>query len=410
MRVRVLLFGCCVVVSSGSANATNAEFQDFFFDVCNNPTGELRSRCAETDDAEGDLSGDSESSLNPSQALSGNDAGLAMARSKSQQNREQNEQLRNDEELPGQGRVDIGPFSLLVSGSFGNEEADRKQDKENERGFDADTWSIDVGLDHRFSDQFVMGAMVAYQETDLEFDQENEGRNFTPASEAGSQDSETWSFSVFGSYNFSESLFIDGSAGISSAEYDFERRSVFQESGRTVPQTDSLTRGDADGDDYWLSGNIGYYINRGAWDFTPYAGLTWSRSSVDSYTEDDISQSGLNMRFSSVERDSLLGTLGVSISAALNQDFGVLLPQLRLEYEYEFDRDAETVTAFYLQDAAQTRFQFAGDDPDEVSYNVGVGLVAILPNGWLPYIDYEQQFGNDTYESWRFTFGLRKEL
>ena len=395
---------------NGNTYGANSDFQDFFFQACVDPTGDLARRCGETDDAEGNLSGDSESSLNPSQSLSNNDSGLDLARARTQESRKKNKQMREGEEMPDQGRTDIGPFSLLISGRITNTETDRKQDETAERGYEADGWAVNAGFDYRFNDRFVMGGLLGYGEGELEFDPENVGTNFTPAENAGDYDSESYSLIIFGSYSFTQQFYMEGSIGGASVEYDFERKSVFQESGRSVPQTNSITRGEADGDDYWLALSGGYYLHRGAWSFNPYAGVTWARSSVDGYRERDISGAGLSMRFSSVDRDSLVGALGVSISGAFNQNFGVLLPQLWLEYAHEFDRDPASVNATYVEDASQSIYRLTGDDPDEDFFNLGIGLMAIFPNGWIPFISYEHQQGDDVFEGDTFTVGLRKEL
>lgn len=55
-----------VALASSGARADNAPFQAFFFSVCGGASGVLAARCNETPDGLGNLSGDSESSLNPS--------------------------------------------------------------------------------------------------------------------------------------------------------------------------------------------------------------------------------------------------------------------------------------------------------------------------------------------------------
>ena len=37
-------------------------------------------------------------------------------------------------------------------------------------------------------------------------------------------------------------------------------------------------------------------------------------------------------------------------------------------------------------------------------------MIAILPNGWIPFVDYEWQNDNDSFDRSRFTLGFRKEL
>ena len=73
-RKAMRFFGLLVLVSTciggNSAEAANDSLQSLFFLACLNPSANLAVRCAETVDDEGDLSGDSETSLNPTQVLS----------------------------------------------------------------------------------------------------------------------------------------------------------------------------------------------------------------------------------------------------------------------------------------------------------------------------------------------------
>jgi outer membrane autotransporter protein len=185
---------------------------------------------------------------------------------------------------------------------------------------------------------------------------------------------------------------------------------VFQESTRTVPQVDVQVEGDADGEVTWFSANGGFDVIRGAWTFGPYLGLTHTSSKVDDYTERDLSASGLNMRFSSTTRDSLLGHAGLRVSYAGSTRAGVVLPQLRLEYQSEFEDDAQQVAAQFALDPAANEYLISGDSGDKNSLNAGFSLAIIRPNGWMAFFDYSILLGNDGLDRSRATLGLRVEF
>ena len=63
-----------------------------------------------------------------------------------------------------------------------------------------------------------------------------------------------------------------------------------------------------------------------------------------------------------------------------------------------------------MLDSAATAFAVTGDKPDRDYMNFGAGIALVLPNGWLPFIDYEGQFARKALSRHRVTFGLRKEL
>ena len=51
-----LAFTAGLLLSPLAAQAANTNFQNYFFDVCTNPTAALAQRCAETDGGLGNLS------------------------------------------------------------------------------------------------------------------------------------------------------------------------------------------------------------------------------------------------------------------------------------------------------------------------------------------------------------------
>lgn len=407
---RIGLGVCLLVLATVSVpvRAANPAFQSYFFSVCTNPSGALAARCAETPGATGNLSGDSESSLNPSQTLTAGDGGLAAARAASEQARDRAERARAGDD--DANAVQVGPFSLLVNARGTFAESDRTVDVDAERGYEADAWGAELGLDYRLNDAVVIGALVIWETADTEFDAENPGVNFVPQENAGEIDSDRLGLTAFASFDVSERSYLELSVGYLSGEHDVTRNSVFQESGRTVPQTNVRTSADVDGTDLFASAYWGYLGEWDGWSFGPYLGLLYGRSETDSYAERDLTGSGLALAVDDYERDSLLATAGLRIAHGISFDAGILLPELRVEYAHEFDRDAETALTAFLLDAGENVYALEGDDPDRDYFNVGAGLVFLLPNGWMPFVDYQTTLGLDDFEQWRVTAGLRREL
>ncbi len=406
---RSILQGPAIILATAatlapSAVAQNAAFQDFFFSACNSPTGSLAARCAETPNGEGDLSSNSETSLNPNQTLSSNQTPLGNAR---------NQISRTEERLAGVGgsadgtAINIGPFSLLVNGGYATIEQD---DTDSERGFDGDVYSIELGVDKRLNDTTVIGGFIGYETTEFDYDREAEGVNFTPQSNSGTTESTAYSLVLFGAFDIADNLYAEGSAGLSRSEYEFQRNVVFQESTRSVEQTNVQVQGDPDGDAYWFSGSLGYRLDSGAWSHTPYARATYVKSDIDAYTESDLNNSGLAMRVDSNERESLTTTFGVRSSYAMSTDWGVIVPSLHLAYEHEFDQDAQVATSSFDLDTAQNQYTIEGDDPDRDYFIAGAGVSAIFAEGWMLFLNYDGLVGHDERERHQLTAGLRREF
>jgi uncharacterized protein YhjY with autotransporter beta-barrel domain len=404
--IRHLLPAITLLLLSLPVTATNFELQELFFAACVNPTAELAERCGETDDGEGNLSGDSESSLNPSQALSGNQLLLRSALMHSENARD-----RSREGSTGEGaRVDMGRFSLLANIGYTWEERDREQDLDEERGYEADTRGADIGFDYRLSDSSTIGVMITWEDTKLDFDRENDGRNFTPAPIAGRINGDRLGITGFASLGLGERGYTDLSLGYRGGENEYERYSVFQESNRVVEQTNSFVRGKADISEFWASANAGWTFVRGAWSFDLHGGLTWTNVDVDSFDERDDSSTGLAMRISVDDQTSLVGTLGGRVQYAISTSSGVWLPYLKVDYAHEFEGELTVLNAGYLQDASSNTLTITGDKFEKNYFIAAAGLMTVLPNGWMPYVDVSYWAGYEDLERTRVQIGLRKEL
>lgn len=394
------------------ARAANPEFQDFFFSVCGAASGTLATRCDETPSGLGNLSGDSESSLNPTQNLSHNLTPVSVAQTRSKEARERGEKLR-DEDAPAaeEGvRVDAGPFSLLINihGTWFEREVESEAGPE--RSFDGDSGAAEIGLDYRLSDRTLVGAIVGFEKFSYDFGAEAAGINFEPAVSAGDAETDNAYATLFASWLVGSSGFVELSGGYERGDGSYRRNSVFQESTRTLPQTDVRVSGNADGTTTWLSANAGFDVNRDALSFGPYLGITRTTSKIDGYTEKDLSDSGLAMSFGRTERDSLLGHVGGRVSYALSTGGGVWVPQLRVEYQHEFEDDPSSAAASFALDPAETEYLFVGGEADRDAINAGLSLAVILPGGWMTFADVSMLFGHDTFDRTRATLGLRKEF
>ncbi len=400
-----------LLLAAPAARAADPEFQAFFFDVCLSPTGALAARCAETPAATGDLSGDSESSLNPSQNLSYNQPAISVAQTRSKEARERGEKLRDDDGEPAESAaVAAGPFSLLVNlhGTWFDKDADPLVNEE--RGFEGDSQAAEIGLDYRLSDRAVLGAIAGVERMDYDFDAEAAGVNFVPFSKAGEADSDNIYLTLFASWSLGKSGYLELAGGYEQNDGSYQRNSVFQESTRTIAQTNVLVEGDADGEVQWGSLNGGFDVNRGAWNFGPYAGITMTNASVDGYTESDLNGSGLAMSFDKTTRDSLLGHAGFRVSYVGSTAIGIVMPQLRLEFQHEFEDGTQGATGQFVLDPDGNEYLFSGDSGDKDSINAGFSIAFVLPNGWMPFFDCSLLLENDALDRQRATLGLRVEF
>lgn len=392
-------------VATPAAQAANPAFQNFFFTVCQNPTAALATRCGETGGGQGNLSGDSESSLNPSQALSNNQSPLSLAHSRAGQVEEYSASAREDERS-----IEVGQYGLLFVGRGVWEDKDRRVDLDAERGYSSDSQAFDFGFESRVNERVAVGLLAMYEGSSGEFVPELAGVNFSPVGNAGDVEVTSYGLAAYLSAQLGAGGFFDLAAGYVDSQFELERRAVFQESGRVVPQTNVATTADADGNQLWATANAGFDWSDGAWTLGFYASALWAESTQDPYDERDVTGSGLAMHFDVADRSSLLGTVGVRASRAIKTSFGVVVPQLRVDYLHEFERDGQDASASYLLDAQRSTFTFAGDEVEE-SYGVAaLGIAFILPGGWMPYVSVDSIVGSSELDRYRVSLGLRREL
>ncbi len=398
MRTRALLVGSFLACASTGANSANPPFQQFFFNVCSNPTGALAQRCAETPNAGGDLSGDSESSLNPSQTLGHGRAQVDGA------------QARADG-VPGDtATLELGRWALRFSVHGARFDRDRGSTAVEERAVDGDSRGADFGLDYRISDTASIAAVLGIDRSDADYAAENPGTNFTPQRSAGSAEIDLTMLSVVAAFALGTDGYLALSAGQGWSDGEFRRTSVFQESTRTLAQRNTDVRGRADGRLRWLGIDGGRDFVRESWSFGLYGGATWARSSTDAYSEDDLSGTGLAMRFEGFERGSLLGVVGASAAYTFSTASGVFVPQLRAQWQNEFDDDAETVDASFLLDASATRYRLEGERPDTSYGEIGFSLVAVFGGGWNAFFDYTRLVSRDDFGRDLVSLGVTRDF
>ena len=403
-----------MVATTGAAQAQtagNPPFQAFFTTSCGSSTGALATLCAVSNG--GNVSTDSESSLNPNQTAVAAGNALAKAQALATATEKRLEAVRD--EADGKPGADAGAVAAFGPWSiFGNVEGEWFDQSRpafaNERGFDGKRYRATIGLDRRISAASLIGIMLGYDDYSSKFDADRAGTAFTPQADGGGVDSKDFTATIYGSVTLASSFWLDGSVGIGFSDYDFRRNAQFQESSRTVPQTNVRTRGSANGRAYFASVGAGYDLADGAFSFGPYVRGRFTRTRIDRYAEKDLGGSGLAMNVSASRATSLTAILGGRASYAISTGWGVIVPQARFEYEHECEDDPRTTATSFVLDAAGNQFRVASDSPDRNYFNAGAGLLFVLPNGWMPFVDYEGLIGYSDFKRHRVTAGLRVEL
>ncbi|MFN9926628.1 MAG: hypothetical protein ACK53I_06790, partial [Phenylobacterium sp.] len=75
-----------------------------------------------------------------------------------------------------------------------------------------------------------------------------------------------------------------------------------------------------------------------------------------------------------------------------------------------FKDDPRTITTSLALAPNGGVFQVRTDAPDRNAWNLGAGVLVILPNGWMPYLDVEVLEGYSDLRRERISAGLRVEF
>lgn len=402
--------------ASAPARAQDADFQAFFFSACSTSAGALNTRCSETPGG-GNLSGDSERSLNPNQVLSNHDPAINRAQERSKSINNLLDARRGDDPAQAQHDREVAQITdrlgFILTGRGTWYERDPSPIPAgaptiSERGFDGTIWGLGAGFDYRVTDRLLLGLLFNFDRTDGSFDpQVPAGAPFTAQSNEGTRQSNAYIISLIGSYAWANGLYLDGHLGGGGLDFDLRRNVIFQESGRSS-QMNVNTVADVGGAELSASGGIGWdkgwrALSGGAYFRTRYI-IDW----IDDYREQG--GSGLAMAYPERSQESLTTIVGLRSSYALSTGIGVIVPQVRVEWEHEFLRDGLVTAATYLDDTGGNAFAMAGDAPDRDYINLGVGVAMVMKGGLMPFVDYQGLFAYKEWSRQRFTAGFRKEF
>ena len=93
-----------------------------------------------------------------------------------------------------------------------------------------------------------------------------------------------------------------------------------------------------------------------------------------------------------------------------NTGNGVVVPQLRVEYQQEFEDHGDAVTTSFVLDQDASGFELGGLERDTSAIEAGFGISAVFANGWQTFLNVDVLTGNDDLDRTRFTLGVRVEL
>ncbi len=304
----------------------------------------------------------------------------------------------------------VGRLGYFLNGTIS---IGSKDDTELEPGFDLDRYALTTGIDWRFSSSFVGGVALGYDEAE------------TKINGGSTLDADALTGMLYGTYyngiGERNTFYLDAAASLGGGSVESKRRINYSISDFLDPTqintVNQIALGRPDHDGYSLDLTLGYEIFSGShsFNFTGRGGI--AEIDIDAYAEEMSDPNGLGfglgLSVDKQEIESNIGALGVGWSYASSKNWGVLIPQLRVEWEHEFANDARLIGARFLNEGTvvegsdDSKFFVLTNEPDRDYYNIDLGVSAVFSGGSQFFFLYEGVFGRTDIELHSFTAGFR---
>jgi uncharacterized protein with beta-barrel porin domain len=262
-------------------------------------------------------------------------------------------------------------------------------------------YGFSAGLDYRFSRKFVAGLVGNYSNTDGDF---KGGGTFSTNSYGGL---------AFAQILPTDQTFIQLTGGYTRNNYLVSRlatglvTSAGIGNDRTV---NSLASSNSDGNVINAGILTGYDHPMGRFLVGPRLGMNYSHTHIGSYAENG--GGGIGLKYDDQNITSLQSVVGIQGSTNYSTNLGVLVHQVNADWIHEFENNQRHIGVQFIEDLrpAPTRFAFQNEVPVRNYFNLSTGLIAILRNGWQPFVNFRAMVGNSQFNDYAGTFGLRIEL
>ena len=285
----------------------------------------------------------------------------------------------------------VSPWGFFINGNIG----DGQQDIDFARGkvgVDYQSRGITAGVDYRFNPRFVAGAAIGYA-------------NFEADVAAGSRlDSKSLMFTGYGSYYLSDRFYVDTRLTYGQVQMDQERLIRFRLGSNVF---DALAVGDTDATQLTVASSMGYHLNYGAWSVTPNAGVRFTNSDVDAFSESGANE--YNVAYNSQSYSTVNVAVGVQVARAVSLSRGVLMPQFDLSLNNE-SGDDPSAEARLISGGVTELFRLTEESPDSSYATAGLGFVYLMGNGRQAFLSYRRMFGNEDMDRGSLNLGGRFEF
>jgi uncharacterized protein YhjY with autotransporter beta-barrel domain len=276
-----------------------------------------------------------------------------------------------------------GGFNYWISGGvrFGT-----RDQTSTSNSLDFTTDGISIGADKRLNDLLAVGMGVGF------------GRDKTTIGTDGTNSTaHSSTIAVYGSFQPTDGIFIDGVVGYGALGYKTERY---------VSAANAVAQADRSGDHYFTSLTAGYDYRSDGLHLSPYGRLDAAVDRLHQSTETGAGAFDLSYARQSTQSTSL--SLGLRAETAHEMDFGSAMPRMRIEFKHDFKGEQQASVAY--ADLPTTSYAITSTTTNLNSLLFGLGSDFLLHNGLRLSLDYQMERTSMHDNSQAVLFKLTKEL
>ncbi len=260
-------------------------------------------------------------------------------------------------------------------------------DREGDDGYKFETTGLSGGIDYRFSRAFALGLGVGY------------GRDVSDIGDNGSRSTgKAYTAGLYASYHPGQNFFIDGLLGYQWLSFD---------SKRYLTSGGGFVTGERDGGQWFASVSAGAKYQVENWLISPYARMDVARATLDAFTEKG--DPSLALHYGEQDIDTVTGNLGLRLAYKIPVSFGVITPQLRLEYQHDFQGDS-AITMNYADMFGGPFYHTSIDGSAKDRFMLGLGMNIQTTQDFAVRLEYRGLFGSDGGTDNGFLINLGKKF
>ena len=286
--------------------------------------------------------------------------------------------------------ADGGGWGFLVTPQYSKS---NRAETDLENGYQSNLTGLNVGLDYRFSDSFVFGGTIGHTQDKATF-----------LNNAGSLKNSNNTLILYSTWLPSDTVSVDGYLGYGKLNMNSQRQFAFG----TIA---GIMSGNTSGNQLMAGMSTSYQKELGRYNLSPFLNLDFIKTSFKGYKESGSNANTdlMALRYGDRSTLSFTSSLGARLGTSYGHEWGTLLPSLRLATVHEFQNNAQHLSNELISTPG-TGFVVATDMPDRNYLLSGVGVSAALNGGTQLFFDFEKRSQDKLLSNWAVSLGALLEF